>query len=276
MKGLWRLIFESVRDFARHGGVMNSAALSYFFMLDIVPLCIFSIGIAGYVLGSDDEIFRFILDRLLGVFPVVTEAVTAELKRLIQYRQVAYTSFALYALLSFQLYRGVYRALGSVFGMREKVSYLDYIVKPLLVVTLVFFLLILSFILTTVVPMLSHYELAFVNMKALASVLLRYIIPLLIVQFTVLIVYVLVPAKRVRVDDAFFGGLFTALMMEASKHLFTWYVGSVARLGTMYGSMAVFVTFLVWLYYSWAIFLIGAEMVRILGERAQERAARVK
>jgi membrane protein len=276
MRGLGHLLFTSTRDFFRHGGVMNSAALSFFSILDIVPLCIFSIGVAGYVLGSDDEIFRFILERLLGVFPVVTEAVTAELKRLIQFKQVAVTSLVLYAFFSFQLYRGVHRALASVFGTRESVTFLDVIVKPVVLVTLVFFLLLLSFILTTMVPMLSRFELAFVDLKALVPVLLRYVLPLLLVQFTALIVYVLVPVRNVRVDDAFWGGLFTAVMMEAAKHLFTWYVGSVSRLGTMYGSMAVFVTFLIWLYYSWAIFLIGAEMVRVLGEGAKEGVARVK
>lgn len=270
------MIFTPVRDFFRHGGVMNSAALSYFSMLDIVPLCLFVIGVAGYILGSDDEIFGFILERILGLFPVVTEAVTVELRRLVQFKGVAFTSLALYAFFSFQLYMGVQRALASIFGSREYFSLYDILIKPLIVGSLVFFLLILSFILTTMVPMLSRFELAFVDLKALVPVLLRYVLPLMIVQFTALIVYVLVPVRGVRIDDAFWGGLFTAVMIEAAKHLFTWYVGSVARLGTMYGSMTVFVIFLVWLYYSWAIFLIGAEIVKLLGDSAGKRAPKGK
>ena len=87
----------------------------------------------------------------------------------------------------------------------------------------------------------------------------------MIVQFTALIVYKLVPRTNVMVSDAFWGGLFTAVMLEAAKHLFTWYVATVSKLGTMYGSLAVFVTFLLWMYYSWSIFLIGAEIVHNLG-----------
>lgn len=265
------ILYTSVKDFFRDGGVVYSAALSYFFILNIVPLCLFSIGMVGFVLGSDQEIFAFILERLFSVFPDVTDSITAELGRLVQHKSIAYTSLALYAVLSLQLYSGVFKALASVFKNPKKLSFLEMLLKPVLLVSMVFLLLLLSFILTTLLPVLEGLTIPviqpYVQLGAIVSVLLRYVLPLLIVQFTALIVYVLIPAQKVRVDDAFWGGLFTAVMLEGTKHLFAWYVGTVASLGTMYGSLAVFVTFLLWMYYSWAIFLIGAEIVHNLGLR---------
>ena len=266
------VIYPAVKDFLNDHGAIYAAALSYFFILDIVPLCLFSIGVLGYVLGADQEILSFILDRLFSMFPDVTDTVTSELESLVRHRKVAITSLVLYAVLSLQLYVGVYKAMAAVFKTHKKMTFVDMLIKPVIIVTLVFFLLIVSFMLTTILPVLKGFELPYVQTGAVVSVLLRYVLPLLIVQFTVLIVYVLVPRTKVRVDDAFWGGLFTAVMLEAAKHLFTWYVGTVSKLGTMYGSLAVFVTFLLWMYYSWSIFLIGAEIVHNLGITHKRKA----
>jgi membrane protein len=50
-----------------------------------------------------------------------------------------------------------------------------------------------------------------------------------------------------------------------AKHLFTWYVGTVVKMGTIYGSLTAFVVFLLWVFYSSCIFLIGAEIVHNQG-----------
>ncbi|MCK4911580.1 MAG: YihY/virulence factor BrkB family protein [Thermodesulfovibrionales bacterium] len=255
----------SVKDFFRDSGAIYAAALSYFFILDIVPLCLFSVGVLGYVLGADQEILAFIMDRLFSVFPEVTGTVTAELERLVQHKSIAITSLLLYAILSLQLYVGVHKSLAAVFKTHKRMTLAEMLLKPLVLVTLVFSLLLLSFILTTMIPLLRKYEIPYVQTGEVVSMLLRYVLPLMIVQFTVLIVYVLVPSTKIRVDDAFWGGFFTAVMLETAKHFFTWYVGTVSKLGTMYGSLAVFVTFLLWMYYSWSIFLIGAEITHNLG-----------
>ncbi|MCK4910138.1 MAG: YihY/virulence factor BrkB family protein [Thermodesulfovibrionales bacterium] len=259
------VLVPSIKDFFRDNGAVYAAALSYFFILDIVPLCLFSVGALGYVLGADQEILAFIMDRLFSVFPEVTGTITAELERLVQHRTIAITSLVLYAILSLQLYVGVHKSLAAVFKTHKKITFVEMLLKPLLLVTLVVSLLFLSFMLTTMIPLLNKYENPYFQTGQVVSVLLRYVLPLMIVQFTVLIVYVLVPSVKVRVDDAFWGGFFTAIMLEAAKHVFTWYVGTVSKLGTMYGSLAVFVTFLLWMYYSWTIFLVGAEIVHNLG-----------
>jgi uncharacterized BrkB/YihY/UPF0761 family membrane protein len=45
----------------------------------------------------------------------------------------------------------------------------------------------------------------------------------------------------------------------------------IARLGAVYGPLTAIVTFLMWLFYSSSIFLIGAKLVRNLGEAGSQR-----
>ena len=74
--------------------------------------------------------------------------------------------------------------------------------------------------------------------------------------------------------DAIWGGLFTSVMIEAAKHMFTWYVGSISQLGTVYGSLSVFIIFLIWVFYCACIFILGAEIVHTLDTRANRDAMR--
>jgi membrane protein len=84
--------------------------------------------------------------------------------------------------------------------------------------------------------------------------------------FSVTVFYILFPKTKVRTSYAFTGALFTTVFLEVAKHLFTWYVGTVVKYGTIYGSLTTFVVFLLWAFYSSCIFLIGAEIVHHQGQ----------
>ncbi|MBU2235044.1 MAG: YihY/virulence factor BrkB family protein [Proteobacteria bacterium] len=76
------------------------------------------------------------------------------------------------------------------------------------------------------------------------------------------LLYALLPVKKITLRNALCGGVFTALLLEAARHLFNLYVVNVAtQIGAIYGSLSSFVIFLLWIYYSACIFLIGAEIV---------------
>ncbi len=67
-----------------------------------------------------------------------------------------------------------------------------------------------------------------------------------------------VPNTHVRWRHAIAGGLFVAIAFEVAKRVLAWYVGSVSTYSTIYGAFATAPIFLLWLYLSWAIVLMGA------------------
>jgi membrane protein len=271
MKRIVVIILRSVHDYFRDGGIMFSASISYFFIVAIVPLCLFIVTIFGYFLGGHSEFFEFFVEKLMGLFPDITSGITKELRKLILFKGIGTISLILYAFLSFQLYASINKSMETVFKVRRERSTLGAVFLSIVVGTLLISLLLISFALTSVVPLLNKLKtyLPGLEISMITAVFMRYVIPLLIVQFAAIIIYIIVPKKRIRFTHAFWGGLFTALMLEAAKHLFTWYVGSVISLGTIYGSLTAFVMFLFWVFYSSAIFLIGGEIVHNLGEETQ-------
>jgi membrane protein len=262
----------SIRDFLKDRGAIYAAALSYFVIVAMVPICLFMLSLFGMAIGNNQEFYDFLLSRLMSLFPAITEGIANELKSLITFKGIARTSLVLYALLSYQLYAGLHKSMEAIFKVHTRRSLLEMLLLPLMLITLVMVLLFSSFAMTSSVKLyniLSTVEAldTFIpkfHIGRNLSFAIQYALPLLIMAFTVIILYMVLPKKRIYFDDAFWGGLFTAVMIEGAKHMFTWYVSSVSRLGTIYGSLSTFVTFLIWVYYCSAIFLIGAEIVHNL------------
>lgn len=76
------------------------------------------------------------------------------------------------------------------------------------------------------------------------------------VFFTVL--FAVVPNRRVTWRDALIGGFVSGAGFQILKTGFAWYLANVLTYQTIYGAMAVFPIFLIWLYLSWCVVLLGA------------------
>ena len=67
-----------------------------------------------------------------------------------------------------------------------------------------------------------------------------------------------VPNTHVRWRHAISGGIFVAAGFELAKKLLAWYLAQVPTFAVVYGAFATVPIFLVWIYLSWVIVLLGA------------------
>ena len=76
--------------------------------------------------------------------------------------------------------------------------------------------------------------------------------------------YILVPNCHVNRYSALFGGVIAALLFEVAKYSFGLYVKAVPTYQMIYGAIAVIPMFLIWIYVSWLIVLLGAQITYCL------------
>jgi membrane protein len=67
-----------------------------------------------------------------------------------------------------------------------------------------------------------------------------------------------VPNTYVRWRHALLGGVFVAVFMAGGKRALTYYFGAVPTYSVIYGAFATVPLFLVWIYLSWVVVLLGA------------------
>jgi membrane protein len=70
--------------------------------------------------------------------------------------------------------------------------------------------------------------------------------------------YVVVPNRQVDWRDALWGGLMAALFFELAKRGFAVFITQFPTYSRIYGALAALPLFLLWIYLSWLITLVGA------------------
>lgn len=78
------------------------------------------------------------------------------------------------------------------------------------------------------------------------------------------LLYMVVPNRRVPIHHALSGALVAALLFEVAKRGFHLYISSFHTYTLIYGTLATLPIFLVWLFVSWVVALLGAEFTRAL------------
>ncbi|MCP4490824.1 MAG: YihY family inner membrane protein [Gammaproteobacteria bacterium] len=73
-------------------------------------------------------------------------------------------------------------------------------------------------------------------------------------------IYLLVPNIRVKPRSALFGAIIAGILWETSGILFASFAGSSTSYTVIYSSFVIMLMFMIWLYLSWLILLIGSSI----------------
>jgi membrane protein len=86
------------------------------------------------------------------------------------------------------------------------------------------------------------------------------VLPFLLVIAAFTFIYMLVPNTRVRIRSALYGAVIAGVLWQTSGILFTSFIGGSGKYTAIYSGFAVLLVFMIWLYLSWVILLIGASI----------------
>jgi membrane protein len=94
---------------------------------------------------------------------------------------------------------------------------------------------------------------------------LLQVVPAFVSTLAFLLLYKLVPHRRVQWRHAIVGAVTASLLFEGAKELFAVYVRNVPGYNVLYGAFVSLPFFLIWIYVSWLVVLFGAELTAALG-----------
>ncbi|MDR2876950.1 MAG: virulence factor BrkB family protein [Chromatiales bacterium] len=233
--------------------LMTATALSYTTLLSLVPLLVvvFSI-ISSFpvfekVTGTIQEyVFRNFL-------PAAGETIQAYLTNFMArtgtLTGVGIATLVVTALMLMNTIDGVLNRIWRVHRSRSIVAKMATYWATL---TLGPMLLAISIVATSYLVTLS-------KLGAMASSALLGWLPFLFTSLALTLLYVLVPNRRVPLRYGLISAVLAAALFEIAKAAFAYYVAAGPVYTTIYGALATIPLFLVWIYVSWAIVLLGAE-----------------
>ena len=108
----------------------------------------------------------------------------------------------------------------------------------------------------------------------LAGEVMLDVVPVLLTATAFTLAYITIPNRRVLVRDALTGGVLAAAAFEGMKEGFAFYIAQFPTYTLVYGAFASVPIFLLWIYLSWVVVLLGAVTAAVMPEW-RERTAQV-
>lgn len=241
--------------------------LAYVTLLSLVPMVAVVFAVLAYLPAFaqvQQQLERFVFDNFV---PTAGEVIHDYLLTFVGNASRT-TSFGLLALMvvALLLISAIDENLNHIWRSRGKRRLATTIAVYWLVLTLGPLLVGASLLATSYVVSLRLFD-----GELMVGVMSRLLglFPLLLSFCAMLFIYLLVPNVKVRLRHALIGALIAALLFEGAKKGFAFYITQFTSYQLIYGALAAIPILFVWVYLSWLIVLLGAEVTATLGEQAR-------
>jgi membrane protein len=250
--------------FVQDRGTQHTAALTYTSLLSLVPLMTVMLALFSAFPASEKlaaEIEGFVFDNFV---PAAGQVVHEHLRNFSQKAaRLSGVGFVFLLLVALLLMANIDKAFNDIWHVRRKRS-------PLAKFTVYWAILSLGPILIVASVGVTSYLVSiplFSDGETVQQVRTRLLgtMPVLISALAFTLLYALVPNRTVPLRHALAGGVLAAMLFEAAKRGFALYVTHFPTYEAIYGAMAVVPIFLIWIYLSWLVTLLGAEFTYCLG-----------
>jgi membrane protein len=267
----WRLFTQTLRAWSGDYAASMGAALAFYTLFSIVPLILIALVVAGHFFGPNAARGAIVsqLAELMGrtgaqaVDGLIASANEPERRSLAT--GLGIVAFVVGAMSVFNELQDSLNRIWRSPKNQKALGFFSLVRVRLLsfgMVIAFLFLLLVSLILSAVLSTLGKWWGPMFGNRAVlaeaANVLASFV--LITVMFALL--YKIIPQKKILWHDVWVGAAVTSMLFSVGKELIGIYLGrsvTVTAFGTV-GSLAVF---LLWVYYSAQIFLLGAEFTRL-------------
>jgi membrane protein len=268
------------RQFAEDRCAAMAAAIAFYAAFSLAPTLVMVIAVAGWFFGAQavrGELFAHIHGLLgdeaaTGVQTIVQNARHAGSAGGI----AAIISFALLAIGASATFSSLNSALNIVWPLSgPRSSSVIALVRVRLIsfglVLGVAFLLIVSLVLDTAITFIGQWLWGNSPYVVIGN-LMQLAVGLLVLAFAFAALLKFLPDAVVRWRDALVGGAVAAVLFSAGKKLFALYLAH-AGMANSFGAAGSLAVLLMWLYFSAAVLLLGAEFSAARGRLHDPRGA---
>jgi membrane protein len=262
---VWDFVRRVAKRFIADACSGRAAGLAFSTLFALVPLSAFVVAVLTAFGAFDpfiEEAQQALIEQLV---PAVHDEVFTSIRQFASNtRALGFLGFFIFLGTAVLLLRNINTSLNAIWGFRTRRGIWARVASYTTIIVIGTTLLSASFAVGPVVQSVIEAALPDVprTMWFRGTVL-----PPVFLFLTLLSVYILVPAGRIRASSAAVGAGVAVLIWEVAKRIFVFWSTSVMRFSLIYGSLAALPIFLIWLYLAWFFILAGVETAYMFQHR---------
>lgn len=249
-----------VKDFLDDQCLMRASALAFSTLLSIVPFFALAFAVLkGF--GVQNTLEPFILEQVAAGSHEIVDNIVTYINNT-KVGAIGAVGLVLLIVTVVSLLGTIEEAFNVIWGVRETRSlyrkfsdYLSVLVSgPVL---------LLAAVSTTTTIESQAFVQWLMDSTYLGDVLvlLLHLVPFLSIWIALVFLYMFIPNTRVRFRSALVGGVIAGTIWQGAQWGYITFQVGVAKYNAIYGTLSVLPIFMVWLYTSWLIVLLGGEVV---------------
>lgn len=271
--GFWKELLVRIKNVDISG---LGSQLAFFFLLALFPLLIFLMTLLPFLNIDQDQIFLLIRDYAPeSVYTLLHDTLSDILKN----RNGGLLSVGALATIwsASKGMNAITKGLNQSYYVEESRSFIVARGMSVVFTVALIGVLVVALLLPVFGEQIGSLAFSYFGMeegflKLWAS--LRWILPPILIFLVFVMLYWIVPNKKIHFASAVPGALFATAGWILTSVAFSYYVGNFASYSATYGSIGTIIVLMMWLYLSAIILLLGGLLNAVFTERTQAKKAK--
>ncbi len=249
---VWRFLWEFVKNFRKDEILLQAQGLTLNTVLTLIPILGLVLSISSLFIKEDELIYRSFMWFANYLTPEATSKAIEKILKLVERLQE-------FPLGKFSIFAYFFMSLGLFFQLENALNKIFFTTKKRTLLQRIAF----YWFCITVTPVIFLTP-VFLYTFAKKFSLLFFLILLIFFFF---LMYIYFPSRKISKKPAIIGASFSGIIWILSSLGYNWYVKHAISYSKIYGSLSAIPLFLIWVFISWCIFLIGAEISSLLEKK---------
>jgi len=258
--------FEMFKAFQRHNAFGLSASLSFYAMFALIPLVLLMFFLLSQLVFSSDYAIVKLAIITGNLVPQLSSAIMVEVYSAAK-QKAAWGAIGLFILLwsVTPLASSMRSAFYNISSLVEAPSFVQRKIKDIFAILG----MLLLFFLFTFAGLMLEKVVVFLgaNHQLLEHGILASLISLALTTLLIAAFYFAFFPVRLSIRHIFIGALFTAILWLLMRPAFTLFLSVNQSYGSVFGGMKNLFISITWLYFNFAVFLLGTELIATLRKK---------
>lgn len=254
---LKRFIKEVAHQFVMNETSLSASSLAYTSMLSLVPFMAVMVTVFS-VFPMFEDVSGQIQDFIFSNFvPTSGEVIQEYIQGFVDKSRHLNVTMPLFVFVtSIMMMYTMEKALNRIWDTKPSGNILKKVIMYWTVLTMGPLLVLGGLALTSLM-------FAYSGLAGIKVYLLKFL-PIMASTIGFFLIYLIVPNRKVNWKSAIIGALIAAILFEIAKRGFAWYVITFPSMTKIYGTLATIPIFLIWVFLSWNIILLGGTIAATL------------